>query len=334
MATLLQPVALKALQESHSASLRSLQLQCPACGQPLEESDPLDDSFSFRCIACGFNLERQEGVWNALEPQRTAKYRRFAAEYQTVRRLEGRGSSGGHYYLALPFKDISGRLSWQWRIRARTFRFFAQKILPVLEYHNPGGLDVLDIGAGNCWLSYRLALRGHRPVAVDLLVDHLDGLGAARHYLPFVRRKFSRFQAEMDRLPFESSQFDVAIFNASLHYSEDYDRTLAECLRCLRRPGNIFIIDSPFYFRDECGKKMVEERHAGFEKKYGFRSDSIASREYLTPSILAGLAERHAIDWQVFKPWCGLGWSLRPARAWLFRRREPAKFHIFWGRVE
>ena len=39
----------------------------------------------------------------------------------------------------------------------------------VLRANTP--LDLLDLGAGCGWMSYRLASRGHRPVAVDILTD-------------------------------------------------------------------------------------------------------------------------------------------------------------------
>jgi predicted RNA methylase len=51
-------------------------------------------------------------------------------------------------------------------------------------------LDLLDLGAGTGWMSYRLALRGHHPVAVDLLNDDRDGLGAARHFFAKLPREF------------------------------------------------------------------------------------------------------------------------------------------------
>ena len=41
-------------------------------------------------------------------------------------------------------------------------------------------IRVLDVGAGNSWLSHRLASFGHQVVAVDRLDDELDGLGAWR----------------------------------------------------------------------------------------------------------------------------------------------------------
>jgi SAM-dependent methyltransferase len=304
----------------------SIRLQCPRCRTVVPE-----DAREPRCRACGFCLRNDRGIWRALPPERAAFFRQFIAEYETVRSLEGRGSLDPGYYFALPHRDLTGRNTWQWKIRSRTFRFFDEKILPVLEQWYPGGLDALDLGAGNGWLSYRLSLRGHRPVAVDLLDNDLDGLGAAAHYDARLARPFARFQAEMDRLPFAAGQVDVAIFNAAFHYSQDYERTLREALRCLRHRGHVFILDSPLYDCEGSGRQMVEERRAAFEKRFGFPSDSIASREYLTSAILEKLGSAFGLTWKVLKPWLGLGWALRPWKARQLGRREPAKFYIFWA---
>src|SRR6185369_10934332 len=109
-----------------------------------------------------------------------------------------------------------------------------QRVLPAIERAASGPLRVADLGAGNCWLSYRLALRGHRPVAIDILGDPLDGLAAGRHYQG--KTPFLRVNGEFDDLPLAAGSLDVAIYNASIHYSTDYRRTLAEARRCLR-PG-------------------------------------------------------------------------------------------------
>jgi SAM-dependent methyltransferase len=223
-------------------------------------------------------LSEVNGIFHSLPSDRQLYFRQFICEYELVRTKEGRGSSSPDYYLALPFKDLTGRNRWQWQIRAKTWNHMAEHLLPKLERSFPRGCEVLDVGAGNCWLSYRMALRGHRPVAVDLLDNDADGLGAARHYMPQLPQPFLRFQAEMDRLPFAPEQFDVVIFDASLHYSVDYGRTLEEAIRCLRRPGHVIIADSPFYSRDEEGRKMVAEKRAAFEQRFGFRSVSDLER--------------------------------------------------------
>ena len=70
-------------------------------------------------------------------------------------------------------------------------------------------------------MSFRLGGAGYHPVAVDLLTNDRDGLGAAEHYRQHLPEIFPRFQAELARLPFQNEQFDAVIFNASFHYAED-----------------------------------------------------------------------------------------------------------------
>jgi hypothetical protein len=100
----------------------------------------------------------------------TGARRQFLEDYGRIRSAEGRGSQESAYYRALPFTDVTGRNSDQWRIRARTFRYFASRVLRQRR------AKVLDLGAGNCWLSYRLAELRHHPVAVDIFSDPRDGL--------------------------------------------------------------------------------------------------------------------------------------------------------------
>jgi SAM-dependent methyltransferase len=192
----------------------------------------------------------------------------------------------------------------------------------------------LDLGAGNCWMSFRLALLGYRSVAVDLLTNHDDGLGAAVHYKDALPEFFPRFQAEITRLPFQGEQFDVVIFNASFHYSEDYEASLREALRCLKRGGLVVVSDTPWYSREESGGKMVAERHAAFLQKYGTASDSIQSLEFLTDERLRALEEQLSIRWTVFSPRYGLKWAMRPTMARLRGTREPSRFRIYAARKD
>lgn len=329
-----QPEAADEPSKAGAGIVRSIRLRCPVCGHSDGSMELTNESLRGPCCAyCGFAFVREGGIWKALTPAREERFQTFMIEYETIRLREGRGSEGAHFYLELPYRDVTGCNAWQWKIRSRSFHFFCQRILPWLEARYQEGLDVLDVGAGNCWLSYRLALRGHRPVAVDLLTNSRDGLGAAHHYLDFLPRPFHIFQAEMDRLPFDGTQFDLAVFNASFHYSENYLQTLQETLRCLRRPGHVLIIDSPFYRNEESGQKMLEEKHLKFETKYGFPSDSVQSREYLTPDTLDELAREYGVEWKQFEPWYGAGWALRPLKARLLRRRDPAKFYVLWAMV-
>jgi uncharacterized membrane-anchored protein len=76
---------------------------------------------------------------------------------------------------------------------------------------------------------------------------------------------------------------------------------------------------------------MVAERHAEFERRFGTRSDSVESIEYLTDSMLAGLARQLGLRWERHRTWYGWTWAMRPLRARLQRRREPSRFALLVG---
>jgi len=244
--------------------------------------------------------------------------RQFLEDYAKIRSAEGRGSPDSAYYRALPFADLTGRNSSQWRIRARTFEYFRSRILPERSCR------ILDLGAGNGWLSYRLAQMGHSPVAVDIFADVQDGLGAGRHYpLPI-----PAVEADFNDLPFPAATFDLAVFNSSIHYSDDYARTLAAARRCLRSGGRILILDSPIYRRREHGEAMRAERQEWFERQYGLRSEALGSIEFFDAEMLQSLARELSLTWKIHRPWYGWQWHLRSVRAWLKRRRPPSQFWI------
>lgn len=313
-----------------------VKLLCPACTCDCIEM-PYESLAQERpaipCKNCSFTFIQRDGVWRALPPDRQTYFARFVREYEAVRRAEGRGSEAPEFYLALPHSDVTGRNSWQWTIRARTYRYLARNILRDLPHMASSSPAILDLGAGNCWLSYRLACLGHRPIAVDLLTNRWDGLGAALHYRPVLPKCFPRFQAELDHLPFADGQFDCAIFNASFHYSEKYERTLAEATRCLRPGGMIVIADSPTYNSEESGRNMVKERRKFFQEKFGFKSDGMASCEYLTRERLITLEAKFGIEWRTHRVRHGFRWALRPWLAKLRRRREPSQFCVYTAQV-
>jgi SAM-dependent methyltransferase len=271
-----------------------------------------------------------EGIFHALSPDRAAHYARFIQDYETIRAAEGRGSQSDEFYLGLPYADSTGQNQDQWRIRARSFNCLLTQVFKANPELNGGRL--LDLGAGNCWLSYRLALAGYRPFAVDLLTNKHDGLGAAEHYRNHLPTLFPRIHADLLALPFQDGQFDAAIFNASFHYAENDEAVMREALRCTRSGGVVIICDTPWYSREESGRSMVSERRAAFLQRYGTASNSIRSMEYLTDERLRSLEERLAIQWTIHSPRYGFRWTMRPLVARLHNRREPSRFRIYVAR--
>jgi SAM-dependent methyltransferase len=301
-------------------------LACPKCRAPLAITEAGADG-SARCAACGETYPLIDGIHRFLPAARLAHYQPFLRDYTTVRLAEGRGSTDADYFRRLPEPTPGGPIGWQWAIRRRTWATVRDRVLPSLG----GGLVVLDVGAGVGWLSNRLHGLGHQPHAIDLTVDGDDGLGAARHYGP----PWPRYQAEMDALPFADgtaeSGADIVIFNASLHYSTDYVRTVGEALRVMRPGGKVVVMDSPIYRRDGSGRQMVAERHADFERRFGTRSDSVASIEYLTDAMLGELAGQLGLSWRRYRTWYGWRWAMRPWKARLHRRRPPSRFVVLVG---
>jgi SAM-dependent methyltransferase len=267
------------------------------------------------------------GIVNALPPDRAAHFARFIGDYEHIRTAEGRWSQQDDFYLSLPYKDVSGKNSKQWKIRARSFDYLMKHVLNRNLQHSGG--RILDLGAGNCWMSYRLALANYRPFAVDLLTNDRDGMGAAEHFRNHLPGMFPRFQAELVRLPFQDEHFDAVIFNASFHYAEDYVATLGEALRCVKSDGTVIISDTPWYSRDESGKRMMAERNSAFVERYGTASDSIKSLEYLTDERLHAIEEQLGIRWTIYRPRYGFIWAMRPLVAKLRNRREPSLFRIY-----
>lgn len=332
MTTVVANLASDALLPSGS----ELWLRCPGCSASVGPISDRDDgvlSDRIRCHCCGMAMNKTNGVWGMLSPRQHAQFGAFMRDYEQIRHAEGRGSKHPEFYLALPFADLTGNFRDQWRIRGRSYRFLERHLLPRLEERHGNSFRALDIGAGNGWLSYRLALRGHRPVAVDLCSNALDGLEAASHYATVLPEFFSRVQAEMNCLPFEDGQFDVAIYNASFHYSTDYERTVSEALRCLRPGGTILIIDSPTYEDARSGEQMRRERREAFETKFGTRSDSLRTGDFLTPETMENLSE-FGIRWNRHLARYGMRWWLRPWVARLKRRREPSQFYLYEGQTE
>jgi SAM-dependent methyltransferase len=299
-----------------------IELACPSCRGPLE---PVDGGS--RCAACSELYPVVDDIHRILPAGRADHFARFLGEYTAVRKAEGRASADPAYFRRLPEPTLGGPIEWQWRIRRHTWATVRDQVIEPLAAAGRS-LVVVDVGAGVGWLSNRLTELGHEAHAVDLTVDDEDGLGAARHF----EHHFARYQAEMDALPFAEGVADLVLFNASLHYATDYERTLREALRVLRPDGRIVVMETPIYRTDAAGQAMVAERHASFEQRFGTRSDSMASIEYLTPMMLARLERSLGVFWHRRRTWYGWRWAWRPWSARLHRRRPPSTFAVMVAR--
>lgn len=292
-------------------------LVCPGCHGPLEELS--HDRLC--CPGDGVEVTRDSGIWRFTNSQHAGEIDDFLADYRRLRRDEGWGTRDDAYYQALPFCDTTGRHTEIWRIRAASYRLLLRQL--------NAGQRVADLGAGNCWLSWRLAEAGHSVAAIDLSDDPADGLGAARAY-PEIR--FSRIQASFDQVPIGDGELDLAIFNGSLHYAPDVGRTLVEARRLVRPGGQIVIMDSPVYRLAKSGERMLRERQEAWRDRYGPGFGAFKTEGFLTRRRLKRAGEALGLRWRVQLLPLGWRWHLAPFASLVLGRREPARFPLIVSR--
>lgn len=256
---------------------------------------------------------------------------RFRESYGAHRAAEGRGAGGTAELLALPYLH-AGPQAAQWRIRSRTYDAFVARVLTPLAREVGRPLRILDLGAGNGWLSYRMTLLEHDATAVDVREDSVDGLGAAAGYDLHLPKPFRKLVASFDALPVRGGAYDLAVFNAALHYALDLGATLREAVRAVRPGGRIAVLDSPFYRRATDGEAMVAEKRRHAAERFGERADDLVSLpfiEYLTRARLAEASAPLGLRWTRHRVRYPLGYEARPLVALLRRRRAPSRFDLW-----
>ena len=270
---------------------------------------------------------RESGAPPAAE---RADFRRAYAEH---RAREGRGPLDAAQLLSLPHL-AEGPFAREWRVRACSFDAFLRAVLEPLARLRGRPLDVLDLGAGNGWLCWRVARMGHRPLALDVRADGVDGLGAAAAYRANLPRMFGRVIASFERLPFGGRAFDLAVFNAALHYGRELGAVLREAARVVGGGGRLAIVDSPFYRTSEAGDAMVTEKRADAPRAFGDLAAVLQGPhfiEYLTPDRLQGAVD--GLEWRRVRVRYPLWYEARPLLAKLRRAREPSRFDVWWSEV-
>ena len=113
-------------------------------------------------------------------------------------------------------------------------------------------LVIGDLGCGTGQLTEAVAPYVRRVVAVDGSADMLE---AAKQRLAGARNIDLR-QGELENLPIESGELDVAMLSIVLPYSPAPARSLAEVGRVVRRGGRILVIDMLTHDRQEYQQQM------------------------------------------------------------------------------
>lgn len=293
---------------------------CPECRSALSA----DGDAEIGCATCASRFVKHDGVWRFLSPARAARLEPFTRQYQMVRAKEGRLHESADYYRSLPAVPAGDPFAGDWRIRQETYRHLLGHVFA--GSRQPSA--VLDLGAGSAWLSNRLAALGHHVVAVDAIEDTADGLSAIRHYdTPIVA-----VQADFDALPFAAGQFDVVVFNGSLHYARDPRTTLAHAQTMLSDGATLVVMDSPMFDADRDGAAMVDDALRRFASDLGLREVSQPGRGYLTFSTLDAAASTMRLAPSFVRSRGSLSWRMRRQIARMRMGRKPAAFGLWMAR--
>jgi SAM-dependent methyltransferase len=288
---------------------------CPECGRQLGAGAPVT-------CGCGCTFEQHQGIHGFLTARRRAASEAFSRQYQRVRQRDGHRALTAAFWHELPAVPKSHDATREWRIRRESYD---RLLASVLE---PRPLRVLDLGAGSGWLAARLAGRGHDVVALDRLDDEADGAFLGRQS----QRPFVAVQGDFEALPFEPGQFDVVVFNASLHYARDPEETLGRAARMLTPGGVLVVMDSPTFDRDADGESMVAAQMAALLDAHDLGELVRPGIGYLTFHGLRQAADRLRRQDRFFPSRGPVAWRLRRPLARRRLGRPPAAFGVWVAR--
>jgi SAM-dependent methyltransferase len=302
---------------------------CPQCGAALGTNGSVTGDGdrsreSVVCSHCRTSYGNSHGIWRFMNPATEEALAPFLRQYQIVRRQEGRHDMADADYGGLPRVAATDAHAGEWGVRRETYHHLLRRVLA------PGRQPsaILDLGAGNGWLSHRLSRLGHHAVAVDVSDDDRDGLGVVRRHSADI----VAILADFDALPLASSQFDIVVFNGSLHYAPNPAQTLAGVHRLLRPGGTLVVMDSPMFHADVDGVAMIAETVRRFADDYGVQNSIRQGRGYLTFALLAETAREMSLDAEFVPSRGALAWRLGRWVARFRRGRQPAAFGLWVAR--
>ena len=136
------------------------------------------------------------------------------------------------------------------RLRGELFgdEFFLWAVLGLID----PTLVVGDLGCGTGQLTETVAPYVRRVISVDGSTDMLD---AARQRLGSAKNIDLR-KGELENLPIDAGQLDVAMLSLVLHYSPAPPRALSEVGRVVRKGGRVLVVDMLPHDRQEYQQQM------------------------------------------------------------------------------
>jgi SAM-dependent methyltransferase len=236
-------------------------LNCPTCRQPL---------YRERLICPqGHAYTVNDGVLSLLDAPFARRLQRFNEALAQYRAETGRRLLDPALYAELPFAAAL-RSQFEWRLRCYDWAV-------VQKWIGRRPQQVLDIGAWNGWLSYRLTLLGHEVTAVDYFTDPYDGL-AAKQFYPVDWQAIQMDLTDLSPLP---PVFDAIILNRCLAFFSDPVAYLAQVQTKLAPGGLVFLTGLAFYDDSSVKARAVAATTKNYWQQYGLEMFLNPTKGYL-----------------------------------------------------
>ena len=156
--------------------------------------------------------------------------------------------------------------------RIPIFRFLQKK------YNFKG--EVLELGAGSCWLSALMSklAKVEKIYTLDISGDLLETIGnKVIGNLKGEKRKIKFIVSDFHKLPFNDNKFDIVVCDASLHHAQNLPVLLKEINRVLKNEGYLIAIREPIKtFFYQCNLKKFGRA----EMKQGATENIYSKREW------------------------------------------------------
>lgn len=187
--------------------------------------------------------------------------KKFAQLYISVRIKENRVLSDKQL-LQLPNAPLSNTNFKEWQVRKKS----AHRFLNYLS--NRKSVDtILDLGCGNGWFSNLIAKSFPSIKVTGLDINEVE-LKQANKVFQKDNLQFAFgdiFSSQGDNF---KNKFDLIVLNACVQYFSDFLNLISRIITFLKPNGEIHIIDSPFYKKNEVAK--AKHRSIKYYTKLGF----------------------------------------------------------------
>lgn len=192
----------------------------------------------------------------------------FSDAYLKVRDLEGRVYSD-ELVSQLPYMPKNHVQYNEWKLRQKSTNRFVDYLsfISINSIQAPlrmtaKNASLLEIGCGNGWFTAQCSKYVKNAIGVDINLQELEQ-GARVFKQPNLHFLYWDIFTET---PF-TQKFDIIVLNAVVQYFQDFEKLKERLFELLSSNGEIHIIDSPFYQKNEV--ELAQQRTKDYYSKTG-----------------------------------------------------------------